>query len=224
MSLREAGKEKRRRQILAAAEELIRENGGVGFSMRDLAKKAGVAFVTPFNLFENKGGIIAGLFEKRLRAQQERLIPKADGADGEDPIDRLFELAAHSSRAYAADPELHRPLLRALPGVESRGESSLLALATELWLSVLREGERAGMVEAGRDLTLLARTMHVTFRGAISLWASGEIDATELERQAQYAAGACFVAVLTGEHRERVSERLRELEGPIPSSSERETG
>lgn len=205
MSLREVGKRKRRGRILAAAEALIRKSGGVTFSMRDLAKQAGVAFVTPFNLFENKGGIIVALFEERLRTQQERIV---SGDEDDDPVERLFDLAARSCRAYAADPELHRPLLRALPGVETLGGTPLFALATELWLSLLREAERAGRIEAGRDLDLLARTMHVTFRGAISLWASGEIDACEFERQAQYAVGACLLAVLTAKHRERVSKRI----------------
>ena len=216
VSLREAGKQRRREQILAAAEALIRRQGSVGFSMRDLAKQAGVAFVTPFNLFESKGGVIAALLEERLRTQRERLIPAHEGAD---PIDRVFDLATLASRAYAADAELHRPLLRALPGIEDFVESRVFALATALWRLALRDAEDAGMIEADRDLDLLARTLHITFRGAIGLWASGEIDTRELERQARYGAGVCILGVLTGEHRERVAERLRAIERGRPEAA-----
>lgn len=106
--------------------------------------------------------------------------------------------------------------MRALPGIEGFDDSQLLALATGLWRLALRDAEDAGMIEAGRDLDLLARTLHVTFRGALWLWAAGEIDAKELERQAQYAAGACLLGVLTSPHRDRVSERLRAFEGAGP--------
>ena len=57
-----------------------------------------------------------------------------------------------------------------------------------------------------------------------ALWASGEIDTRELERQARYGAGVCILGVLTGEHRERVTERLRAIErGPRAAVAKRRT-
>ncbi len=215
MSLREAGKQKRRQLILEAAEALIREHEGVGFSMRELAKKAEVAFVTPFNLFTSKGGVIAGLLEARLDAQRERLIPVDEAVD---PIDRIFDLALRGSRAYTADPELYRPILQALPSIEGVDDARLLALATELWRLALRDAENVGMIETGRDLDLLSRTLHITFRGALWFWVAGGVDVPELERQVQYGAGTCLLAVLTTEHRERVADRLRTLEADRPAA------
>lgn len=210
VSQHEVGKQKRREQILATAEDLVRENGGSGFSMRELAKRAGVAFVTPFNLFGNKGGIIAALFEQRLAAHRERLGPRHDGES--DPLDRLLELAVVGTRAYTADPELSRPLLRAVPHVAS-GNAQLLALATNLWRTALEDMRNAGMISKEHDLELLARTLHVAFRGAVSIWAVEEVDAAELERQAEYGACACVAGVLTDESRERILARMSELEG-----------
>ena len=209
MSLRELGKQERRGKILAAAETLVRENGGVGFSMRELAKRAGVAFVTPFNLFGNKGGILAGLLEERLEAHRERLVP---AHQGDDPVDRVFELALLGSRAYTSDPQLHRPLLRELPGAGREGDEHLLALATSLWRLALRDVEAAGMVQPGRNLDLLALTLHVHFRGALSLWAMGDLEAPELEDVLQFGVGACLASALAPEHAERVAARVRPLE------------
>lgn len=45
-------------------------------------------------------------------------------------------------------------------------------------------------METDRSIDLLARTRHVGFRGARTLWATGEVDVDELERQAEYGAGA----------------------------------
>ena len=194
MSQREAGKQKRRDAILAAAEDLLREHGGVDFSMRALAKRADVAFVTPFNLFGSKGGVIAALFEQKLDAQHGRLLP--DMAEGSDPIERVFDLAIVGCRAYTADPELHRPLIRALSAIAAPDQSQLLAQATDLWRLSLRDAHAAGLIEPGRNLDMLASALHVAFRGALSLWTLGEIDAEQLERhlEGERAARAPRVA------------------------------
>ena len=73
MSQREESKARRRADILEAAERLIREEGDVSFSMRALAKEAGVAFVTPFNLFESKAGVLTALQQTRLEAHEKNL-------------------------------------------------------------------------------------------------------------------------------------------------------
>ena len=46
-----------RTRVLAAAEHLL-DAGRSGFSMRELAKVAGVSFAKPFNLFGSKGAIM----------------------------------------------------------------------------------------------------------------------------------------------------------------------
>ena len=53
-STRELGKSKRRREILAAARDLMRQSDDLGFSMRTLADRAGVSIATPYNLFGSK--------------------------------------------------------------------------------------------------------------------------------------------------------------------------
>ena len=88
MSLREAGKQKRRRQILAAAEELIRESGGIGFSMRELAKRAGS---TPFlvllsaykvllaRITGQEDVLVGTAMANRTRPEVEAAPPASDG-------------------------------------------------------------------------------------------------------------------------------------------------
>ena len=214
MSLREAGKQKRRDAILGAAEALIRRNGGIGFSMRDLAKEAGVAFVTPFNLFDNKGGVLAALFEARLETQRRTL--QRDARETSDPVERMLHLAVTSARAYSTDPDLYRPLLRALPAVAPSDDLRLLDLAIGLWRTVLESARGDGMLAAERNLELLARTLHVGFRGTLSLWAADDIDAAELEHQAEYGVALTLAAILARPRdRQRLNARIAELEQPV---------
>ncbi len=76
MGLREKRKLERRERILAAAQELIRETGSVGLSMRALARKAEVSLATPYNLFGSKGAVLAELglaVLKKLERKMEEL-------------------------------------------------------------------------------------------------------------------------------------------------------
>ncbi|WP_418654973.1 TetR/AcrR family transcriptional regulator, partial [Acinetobacter baumannii] len=54
MALSPEAREARRRNIVDAAHELVRETGGAGFSMLDLARRAGVSPATPYNLLGSK--------------------------------------------------------------------------------------------------------------------------------------------------------------------------
>ena len=67
MALSAERREARRRHLVEAAASLIRDNGGAGFSMLQLAERAGVSQATPYNLLGSKSEllrlIVAGEFE-----------------------------------------------------------------------------------------------------------------------------------------------------------------
>ena len=68
LSRREAGKAERRRLIISAARDLIRETGNAGLSMRGLAARAGVSLATPYNLFGSKRAIVVASCAAKLRS------------------------------------------------------------------------------------------------------------------------------------------------------------
>ena len=218
MSLREEGKQERRERILAAAEELIREGDGAAFSMRALAKRAGVAFVTPFNLFESKAGVLLGLVEKRIEAQVRRLTVREETAG---PIDRLFEQAVAGSRAYAADPALYGPVIRAIATADGFDHEKLMSRSVALWLLALRDAAEAGLVRTDQDLKRLARSLHLGFRLTLWQWALGGLSADDLEIHCQHAVSVCLLAALTEEGRALVLERVGDLEVPTENQRRR---
>ena len=104
---REAGKEERRQQIIAAARALIRETGSTGLSMRELAKRSGVSLATPYNLFGSKGAVVLAVLQD-VRDYRARFV----AMPATDPLDRLFGAVALALDYYNADPAFYRTLWR----------------------------------------------------------------------------------------------------------------
>lgn len=200
-----------------AAEELIREGHGTAFSMRALAKRAGVAFVTPFNHFESKAGVLLGLFEKRIDAQVERLTAQTEHVA---PIDRLFEQAIVGSRAYSADAPLFKPLVRATSNVDGFDYGKLTSRSTDLWTLALRDTVEAGLLRKDQDLARLARSLHLGFRWTLWQWALGVLDTEELEVHCQYGVAVALLAALSDDGRAQVLERVTALAAPAKSGRE----
>jgi len=78
MGLREKQTGERRERILDAARKLMRRTGGTGFTMRALAKEAGVSLATPYNLFRSKSGVLYAL-QRTLPGTLDSLTDKRPG-------------------------------------------------------------------------------------------------------------------------------------------------
>jgi AcrR family transcriptional regulator len=115
MSTREAQKAERRSMILDAARALILEGARGDFSMAQLAAAAGVALVTPYNLFGSKAQILLAIaretiFEPMNEIQQ---IPC-------DDLPRfLTDLSAVLARVYHGDRHFYRRLIATLSAQDS---------------------------------------------------------------------------------------------------------
>ncbi len=65
--------ERRRQQILDAAQDCFRKNGFHATSMAELSKTAGMSVGHIYHYFENKDAIIAGIFERGIAEATERM-------------------------------------------------------------------------------------------------------------------------------------------------------
>ena len=71
----------RRQQVLAAAAELLEEHAGVGFSMREVADRAGVSAGAVYQWFSGKAEILAVLHNQRFDEELERMTALPDSLD-----------------------------------------------------------------------------------------------------------------------------------------------
>lgn len=87
--------------LKAAAAELIVERGPAGFSLREVARRAGVSHAAPAHHFGDSTGLLTALAADGFRELHDRLAGAIAGAT--DPAGRLEAVA----RAYVAMAHAH---------------------------------------------------------------------------------------------------------------------
>src|SRR6202011_5603350 len=91
-----------RRQLIAAAEQIILERGVDGFTLREAARRAGVSPAAPAHHFKDARGLLTAVALLGFREFGEALV-KADKGGGTDPARRLHEQALAYVR-FALEP------------------------------------------------------------------------------------------------------------------------
>jgi AcrR family transcriptional regulator len=129
-------REAARSQILEHAWELARERGLLGFSLRDLARRLGMAAPSLYSYFDSKAALYDAMFADGYRAFLAVARPPAE--------DLRTEMLAGARRfaAFAqADPVRYQLLYqRTIPGWEPSSESYALAQqAYELDFAPMRD-------------------------------------------------------------------------------------
>ena len=141
MALSAERREARRRHLVEAAASLIRDNRGAGFSMLQLAERAGVSQATPYNLLGSKSEllrlIVAGEFEgfvARLAA-----LPPAP------PLAHLLAATQAVVAHYTADPAFYRGLYHAAGGTEGSELRTLMQReGRQLWRQMVEAALSSG--------------------------------------------------------------------------------
>lgn len=181
MALSPEAREARRRNIVDAAHELVRETGGAGFSMLDLARRAGVSPATPYNLLGSKSEVlrrvIADEFE-RFAARLAQLPPLPPFAHLLRAVDLI---AAH----YLAEPDFYRGLYGAVLDA-SAGDlrAMMMAEGQALWRAMVEAAADEGAIELPIEAPALTGLLLRTLGGAVEAWLaegwSGERFAAEM--------------------------------------------
>lgn len=166
MALSPEAREARRRNIVDAAHALIRETGGAGFSMLQLARRAGVSQATPYNLLGSKSEVLRRVvddefasFARRLSAESQR------GA-----LDTLLRAVDLVVVHYLAEPAFYRGLYAAIHGIEGNPLRAMMnQQGQSLWSGMVEvamdEREIAPVMEPSELTPLLLRAMAATVDG-----------------------------------------------------------
>lgn len=176
VSRREAGKAERRRRIIHAARDLIRETGNAGLSMRALAARAGVSLATPYNLFGSKRAILLSVLddirEYLDRFNQLRVV---------DPLERLFGALDICVEFYVADPGFYRTIWAALfdPSDEFRSQIFNSRRAA-FWEGLVRDAAKSGVIAPEIDTRLLFKALDRSFGATMLDWVTGELNDQQL--------------------------------------------
>jgi AcrR family transcriptional regulator len=188
---RESGKLDKRRRIGEAARAAFCEFGYKGASMREIAKRAGVATGTLFLYAPDKRSLLLWVINDDL----ERVSEATFGAEAmaaraqNELLDQLLDIFEVRYRYWGTDPELS---LLALQELTTAHDGNVLEPAhfgqhdDRRWImrqciaELVAAQQQRGCVRAGEDPDTIARLMIAIYNTAIRSWLrSDDIDVGE---------------------------------------------
>jgi AcrR family transcriptional regulator len=153
-----------RQSLLASAMDLVDERGIDGFTLREVARRAGVSHNAPYHHFADKAALIEALAiegYEGLRADEQAALEAAAGR----PIRERIVALGRAYIGYAvANPSrftlMNRPELRLHDAISLTQASGMEAYAP--LLDTIAEGQEAGELASGDGAILaLAAWAHV---------------------------------------------------------------
>ncbi len=177
-----------RRALLDAALALFAERGHFDFTMRELARAAGVTHNAPYRHFEGRGALLDALAEEGFVLLREQTLSTAASSRDDDPRVRVARLGEGYVRFAAEHPQHFRLMfLRPLPGAAPD-----LARAARASFAPLEEAIEAarsqGVLRAGlrkQDVALAAWSL---VHGFASLVVGGQLASSKRARRGQIEA------------------------------------
>ena len=119
-----------RRELVNAAVELLRSDGGQELTLRAVARAAGVSQTAPYRHFSDKGALLAAVAETGFSKLDERCEQALSIPDG--PRDRLHQLGKAYVQFALDEPALYRLMFGAELGPFKDAYPSLAAGARQV--------------------------------------------------------------------------------------------
>ncbi len=214
LSRREAGKAERRRQIIRAARDLIRETGNAGLSMRGLAVRAGVSLATPYNLFGSKLAIVVAVLQD-VREFQERFSTLRVA----DPVEKIFAALDMSIAFYLGDPAFYRTMWAAVLDVSDGVREEILNPKRDaFWRGLVEEAARAGAITEDVVPGLLLRQLEAILHSVMFGWVVGEIGPARLKPIARHGYALLLLGAAAPEWRGPLRARVLEAQAVLASA------
>ncbi len=154
-----------RASVVAAARELITENGLEALSLRQLGSALGVTAPALYAYVTDKRDMLRAVAETAF----EELLAQFDAIAVADPVDRMRELSRVYIRYSLDHPELFRVMFLFPPELtfgEATGEE--LPLATQAFnyaVDAISEGQAAGAIRADLDPMIVTFTSWTSTHG-----------------------------------------------------------
>lgn len=153
-----------RRQLVEAGVELVAERGVDGFSMRELARRAGVSHAAPYHHFSTRASLV-----KAVVADSYALLAKAlrdATTSNDDPLDAIRAMGVAYVDFALTNPERYRLMFRSeLAGVPNDADLSAEEVGADAFAVLI------GAFELAHEYQLLAEGTAAS-SAAIAAWAS----------------------------------------------------
>jgi len=164
-----------RNALLAAAEQLLVEQGVAGLSLRAVAKQAGVSHAAPYRHFRDKAALLRALAQsgfERLAA----VILAATETVSHSPEQKLLEAGVAYVRLAVDQPEISQLMFGG--GIKPQGDMAYRQVARAAFdalVEIIQEGVRTGAFR-DRDPQELALVAWTAMHGMAMLMTAHLLD------------------------------------------------
>lgn len=212
MALSAARRQDRCRHIITTAQALIRDRGDAGFSMTELAARAGVSPATPYNLVGSKADIL------RLVVKEEfaSFIARLATVDHESPLSALLDATALVVTHYEADRQFYQALYLAAFNAEATDVHDLMqAEGRALWRKLVQAavdcGDLSAMVRVEPFTDVILRTL-----SAVTMaWLSERWDHARFELEMSLSTRLVVASVARPDLQPRFASQLARLQDAL---------
>src|ERR671919_1570106 len=151
-----------RRALLDAGLALLAERGVDGFTLREVARRAGVSHAAPSHHFGDRGGLIRAIVAESFELLGEGLAAAASGA-GDDPIHRIAAMGLAYVEFALDNPERYRLMFRTELSQAGTSEAPTDADAAgggafAILMAAVQEAADQGLLREGVDAGAAAVT------------------------------------------------------------------
>lgn len=203
-----------RDRIIRAAIDLIEETGKTGFSMQDLALRAGVSRATPFNLFGSKGHIFSCLFSDDLQRYHDAIM----AYPARDAIDRLFGSAKLIERIFRERESYYRPLFTEFYGVASKElRHKHLTPRRDIFAVVVNAAQDEGSLRPDLCHAAISRPLNNILKALVLDWAGGGIDLDRMRSEMCFGLSLVLLGCATPIARSRLNAEMERFGAELTS-------
>lgn len=198
--LRERHKQERRRAIVGAVRELLREDASQKLTKEAIAERADVAPATVYNLVGTRAQLLSALAEDFMQEVERRLSDLPAG----DPLRRVRGVVELACDVVLEDPVVYAGLVRC------RGESGLVLRQGPIGhlIEALADAQAQQALIAEADVRRLASSIATACAGAVHQWASGLIDARGFRARCVFSVDLVLAAAASPRKRKELTRVL----------------
>lgn len=199
-------KAKRRDAILDATVALFGEHAAHDVTTDQIAKVAGVAPATVYNLVGTRDDVARAVVSRVLSELAESL----SDLDPTDPIAAAQLVVDQTVRRFVADSRAFRQIVRLAPQPSSDRDD--LVDPSSFQVAAMRRAQTMGIVRADVDPDALGRQIYLSYSGAMNLWSTGRLDDEGFAVAAQHGLFTALAAAAGETHRNEFLGRMRALD------------
>src|SRR5918992_356002 len=190
-----------RRALLDAGLELLADRGVEGFTLREVARRAGVSHAAPSHHFGDRGGLVRAIVAESFDLLGSRLAEAS--ASGDDPMDRIAAMGLAYVEFALDNPERYRLMFRTELSQAGTSEAPTDADAAgggafATLMAAVQDASDQGLLRDGVDAGAAAVAGWASVHGLASLILEGAIGIRPDQRERARQVASAVVGLMMG--------------------------